>query len=148
MCAGLGLEDDSRLVRVYLPQEPDIVSKLAEAPTTEEDGAKLRLVTQAMVGVHLAAAAEAMSLGVEVGLEPKQLYEICAGAAGSSVMFREREEKLEKKTLEKVIADLVCFTPGWIMAIADPKCRLKLLRRRTDSNIRCILQAQHCRCFS
>lgn len=66
-----------------------------------------------MAAVHLAAAAEAMSLGVKVGLEPKKLFEIISGAAGSSVMFVEGTTQLlsgvwkEGGTVEGVVKDLV-----------------------------------------
>ena len=113
--AGLGATDDAQLVGVYLPKDPKLVLKFASASTTaEEDENKLKLVAQLMKGVHLAAAAEAMSLGVKVGLEPKQLYTIIAGAAGSSFMFKERTPQLldgkwtSTKTVNDVIAELVC----------------------------------------
>ncbi len=66
-----------------------------------------------MAGVHLAAAAEAISLGAKVGLDTKQLFEIISGAAGNSFMFKDRIPTLlsgewkEKKTINDVIADLV-----------------------------------------
>jgi len=113
--AGLGATDDAQLVGVYLPKDPKLVLKFASASTTaEEDENKLKLVAQLMKGVHLAAAAEAMSLGVKVGLEPKQLYTIIAGAAGNSFMFKERTPQLldgkwtSTKTVNDVIAELVC----------------------------------------
>jgi len=46
---------------VYLPAEdPTIIRKLASAEPLSPDDPKLKLVKQAMMGVHLAAAAEAM----------------------------------------------------------------------------------------
>jgi len=112
--AGLGAIDDAALVGVYLPEHPTLVLKLASASTTaEEDEKKLKIVVQIMAGVHLAAAAEAMSLGIKVGLEPKQLYEIIAGAAGNSFMFSNRTPQLlsgkwtSPKTVDDVIAEMV-----------------------------------------
>ena len=61
--SGLGLIDDAALVRVYLPQQPDLVLELAskvEGKKLVADHPRLKLVKQAMTGVHLAAAAEAM----------------------------------------------------------------------------------------
>lgn len=66
-----------------------------------------------MAGVHLAAAAEAMSLGVKVGLEAKKLFEIISTAAGSSAMFVEATMQLlsgvwkEGSSVDDVIAELV-----------------------------------------
>lgn len=50
----------------------------------------VKMVNQLLAGVHIAAAAEAMALGVRAGAEPRQLYEIISNAAGSSWMFQNR----------------------------------------------------------
>jgi len=115
--AGLGLIDDAALVGVYLPQDPTLVLKLASSSssktTLSESDPKLKLVKQIMSAVHLAAAAEAMSLGVKVGLEAEKLYEIIATAAGSSKMFVDRTPQLLSgkwtagRTVDDVIAELV-----------------------------------------
>jgi 3-hydroxyisobutyrate dehydrogenase len=113
---GLGLADDSALVGVYLPRGATRVLELASSATTtpaSKDEAKLKLVEQVMAGVHLAAAAEAMSLGKKVGLDTKQLFEIIAGAAGNSAMFKDATPQLlsgkwkNEKTIDEVIAELV-----------------------------------------
>jgi 3-hydroxyisobutyrate dehydrogenase len=116
--AGLGAIDDAALVGVYLPRDPTLVLKLASTSTNaEEDEKKLKIVAQLMAGVHLAAAAEAMSLGTKVGLEPKQLYGIIAGAAGNSFIFSNRTPQLlsgkwtSTKTVDNVIAELVHPSP-------------------------------------
>jgi 3-hydroxyisobutyrate dehydrogenase len=115
--AGLGLLDDAALVGVYLPKDPTLVSKLASSSTTAaEDDKKLKIVAQLMAGVHLAAAVEAMSLGMKVGLEPNKLYEIVSTAAGSSFMFVNRIPQLlsgnwtSKKTVDDVVAELVSIS--------------------------------------
>jgi len=112
--AGFGLEDDAQLTKVYLPRDHSLVLKQASTSSnTAEAASKLKLVTQVMAGVHLAAAAEAMSLGMKVGLEPTKLFEIIATAAGTSRMFVERTPQLlsgkwaSSKTVNDVIADLV-----------------------------------------
>lgn len=111
--AGLGPIDDAALVGVYLPKDPALVFKLASSTTTEtEDEKKLKLVTQLMAGVHLVAAAEAMSFGMKVGLEPKQLYQIISKAAGTSAMVIDRTPQLlsgkwtSKRTVNDAIAEL------------------------------------------
>ncbi|KAH9220032.1 NAD binding domain of 6-phosphogluconate dehydrogenase-domain-containing protein [Leptodontidium sp. 2 PMI_412] len=116
--SGLGLIDDSALVQIYLPQSPLAVLKLASsspssssATSLSPNDPKLLLVEKIMAGVHLAAAAEAMSLGVRVGLEPKKLFEIIATAAGSSAMFVEGATQLlsgvwEGGNVDDVIRDL------------------------------------------
>ena len=115
MSAGLGLVDDAQLTHVYTPKDPELVYKQASAATISDSDAKLKLVIQAMAGVHLVAAAEAMSLGSKVGLEAKTLYEIISTAAGTSWMFVDRALQLlsgkwsSKKSVDDVIAELVCL---------------------------------------
>lgn len=111
---GYGLEDDSKLTKVYLPKDPNLVLEQASSSATKVDAqSKLRLVRQVMAGVHLAAAAEAMSLGAKVGLDTKQLFEIISTAAGSSWMFKDAAPQMlsgawtSKRTVDDVIAELV-----------------------------------------
>lgn len=112
--AAIGLEDDSNLIKVYLPKSPDLVFQQGSAAvTTTADDPKLKLVAQAMAAVHLAAAAEAMTLGAKVGLDTKQLQEIIATAAGTSWMFVDRAPQMvsgkwqTRRTVEDVISELV-----------------------------------------
>lgn len=114
--AGFGPIDDSALASVYLPKDPGLVLKQASASSTSEKDAKLQLVIQAMAGVHLVAAAEAMSLGAKVGLEAEKLYEIISTAAGASRMFVDRAPQMlsgkwtSKKTVHDVISELVRYS--------------------------------------
>ena len=115
--AGFGLIDDSALTTVYLPKDPELVLKQSSAASTSDTDAKLKLVIQAMAGVHLVAAAEAMSLGSKVGLDTNKLYEIISTAAGTSWMFVDRAPQLlsgkwtSKKSIDDVIVELVC---SWV----------------------------------
>lgn len=53
-------------------------------------GSKVKIVHQLLAGVHVAAAAEAMALGLREGLDPAALYEVVTHAAGNSFMFENR----------------------------------------------------------
>jgi len=53
-------------------------------------GSTVKMVNQLLAGVHIAAAAEAMALGVRAGADPRQLYEVISNSAGSSWMFQNR----------------------------------------------------------
>ena len=53
-------------------------------------GSTVKTVNQLLAGVHIAAAAEAMALGIRAGADPRALYEVISGAAGSSWMFQNR----------------------------------------------------------
>ena len=60
---------------------------LGEAPGL---GSTMKVVHQLLAGVHIAAAAEAMALGIKAGVDPRLLYDIVVGAAGNSWMFENR----------------------------------------------------------
>lgn len=53
-------------------------------------GSKVKIINQLLAGVHIAAAAEAMALGLRVGLDPDALYEVITNSAGNSWMFENR----------------------------------------------------------
>lgn len=53
-------------------------------------GSTVKMVNQLLAGVHIAAAAEAMALGVKAGVDPQELYEVISNSAGSSWMFQNR----------------------------------------------------------
>lgn len=53
-------------------------------------GSKVKIVNQLLAGVHIAAAAEAMALGIREGVDPKALYEVITNSAGNSWMFENR----------------------------------------------------------
>ena len=51
---------------------------------------KVKIINQLLAGVHIAAAAEAMALGLREGVDPKALYEVITHSAGNSWMFENR----------------------------------------------------------
>jgi 3-hydroxyisobutyrate dehydrogenase len=53
-------------------------------------GSRVKMVNQLLAGVHIAAAAEAMALGMRAGIDPKLLFEVISVSAGSSWMFQNR----------------------------------------------------------
>ena len=54
------------------------------------NGSKVKIVNQLLAGVHIAAAAEAMALGIREGVPPAELYEVITHSAGNSWMFENR----------------------------------------------------------
>jgi 3-hydroxyisobutyrate dehydrogenase len=54
------------------------------------NGSKFKIVNQLLAGVHIAAAAEAMALGLREGLDPAALYDLITHSAGNSWMFENR----------------------------------------------------------
>lgn len=63
------------------------VHRLGDAPGI---GSTVKTVNQLLAGVHIAAAAEAMAFGARAGADPRTLFEVIAGSAGSSWMFTNR----------------------------------------------------------
>ncbi|TVY51421.1 L-threonate dehydrogenase [Lachnellula cervina] len=111
--AGYGAKDDAELVKIFLPNDLNLVlEQTSLATTSSKDASKLDLVAKLMAAVHLVAAVEATTLGAKVGLQPQQLFDICVGAAGTSFMYKDRIPQLlsgkwtSKKTVDKVIAEL------------------------------------------
>jgi L-threonate 2-dehydrogenase len=54
------------------------------------NGSKVKIINQLLAGVHIAAAAEAMALGLREGVAADALYEVITHSAGNSWMFENR----------------------------------------------------------
>jgi 3-hydroxyisobutyrate dehydrogenase len=53
-------------------------------------GSQVKIINQLLAGVHIAAAAEAMALGLREGVSADALYEVITHSAGNSWMFENR----------------------------------------------------------
>jgi len=60
----------------------------------------VKMVHQLLAGVHIVAAAEALSLAAAAGLDVQQMFNIVNGAAGASWMFRDRGERMINSSSE------------------------------------------------
>jgi L-threonate 2-dehydrogenase len=67
-----------------------ICAKLYRLGDQPGQGSKVKMINQLLAGVHIAAAAEAMALGLRAGCDPDALYEVISNSAGSSWMFQNR----------------------------------------------------------
>ncbi|PTX56249.1 3-hydroxyisobutyrate dehydrogenase [Litoreibacter ponti] len=63
------------------------VYRLGDAPGK---GSEVKMINQLLAGVHIAAAAEALTLGAKLGLDLKMLHEVIQECAGNSWMFGNR----------------------------------------------------------
>ncbi len=54
------------------------------------NGSKVKIINQLLAGVHIAAAAEAMALGLREGVNANELYDVITHSAGNSWMFENR----------------------------------------------------------
>ncbi len=67
-----------------------IATKVYKLGPQAGQGSRLKMINQLLAGVHIAAAAEAMALGMKVGFDPQLLYDVISNSAGSSFMFQNR----------------------------------------------------------
>jgi len=81
---GWGANDDAGIVRLWT-SEP--VSSIQSSLSAEEKEQKLTLVKDLLRGIHLVAAAEALSLAKHVSIPLPQIYELAKDAAGGSKQF-------------------------------------------------------------
>ena len=68
----------------------DMAAKVYRLGDRAGPGSTVKIVNQLLAGVHIAAAAEAMALGMRAGVDPKQIYEVITHSAGNSWMFENR----------------------------------------------------------
>ena len=67
-----------------------ICAKLYRLGEQPGQGSKVKMINQLLAGVHIAAAAEAMALGLRAGCHADALYEVISNSAGNSWMFQNR----------------------------------------------------------
>ena len=67
-----------------------IAGKLYRLGDTPGKGSTVKMINQLLAGIHIAAAAEAMALGIKAGADPEALFEVISNSAGSSWMFQNR----------------------------------------------------------
>jgi putative dehydrogenase len=67
-----------------------IAGKVYRLGTAHGIGSKVKIINQLLAGVHIAAAAEAMALGLREGVDTEALYEVITHSAGNSWMFENR----------------------------------------------------------
>ncbi len=68
----------------------DMAGKVYRLGNAAGAGSKVKIVNQLLAGVHIAAAAEAMALGLREGVDAEALYEVITHSAGNSWMFENR----------------------------------------------------------
>ncbi len=67
-----------------------IAAKVYRLGDQHGQGSKVKIINQLLAGVHIAAAAEALALGLREGVDPDALYEVITHSAGNSWMFENR----------------------------------------------------------
>jgi len=64
--------------------------KIFRLGTRIGDGARYKLVNNLLAGINLVAAAEVISLGTRLGLDPQQLLALMSASSGQSMMLEDR----------------------------------------------------------
>jgi L-threonate 2-dehydrogenase len=67
-----------------------IATKVYRLGDRPGQGSKVKVINQLLAGVHIAAMAEAMALGIRAGCDPNVVYEVISNSAGGSWMFQNR----------------------------------------------------------
>jgi 3-hydroxyisobutyrate dehydrogenase len=71
-----------------------LASSLVVAGENIGDGQLLKTVNQLLAGVHIAAAAEALTLAARAGLAPESALAVLLAGAGSSFMLQDRGPRM------------------------------------------------------
>ncbi|EPE02180.1 ketose-bisphosphate aldolase class-ii-like protein [Ophiostoma piceae UAMH 11346] len=72
----------------------NIAAKLFVVPGGLGTASKFKMIDQLLVGVHVAAAAEALALATKAGLDTREVYDIIVTAAGNSFAFEDRVPRM------------------------------------------------------
>jgi 3-hydroxyisobutyrate dehydrogenase len=73
------------------------------------DGQRMKLVNQLLCGVHIAAAAEALSFAESLGLDPGECWKILRDGAAASFMFDDRGARMVAGDFDHVRSALDIF---------------------------------------
>ncbi len=96
-----------------------IAAKVWELGAEPGIGATVKVAHQLLAGVHIAVAAEAMSLAARAGADPRQFYEVVTGAAGNSWMFENRMARvLEGDDAPRSAVDIFVKDLGLVAELA------------------------------
>jgi 3-hydroxyisobutyrate dehydrogenase/putative dehydrogenase len=85
------------------------------------DGQRMKLVNQLLCGVHIAAAAEALSFAESLGLDPGECWRILRDGAAASFMFEDRGARMVAGDFGDVRSALDIFVKdmGLVTGAAD-----------------------------
>ncbi|WP_028937034.1 NAD(P)-dependent oxidoreductase [Pseudonocardia spinosispora] len=91
--------------------------------TAPGDGQKVKLVNQLLCGVHIAAAAEALTLAEAMHLDPAATWEVVRGGAAASFMLDDRGARMVNGSHEVTSAlDIIAKDIGLVTSTARTSC--------------------------
>jgi 3-hydroxyisobutyrate dehydrogenase len=84
------------------------------------DGARMKLVNNLLAGVNLVASAEALALGMRLGLDPQSIYDVVCASSGASWVFQDRMARvLQDDFAPRAFAHILTKDVGLVTAMAD-----------------------------
>lgn len=84
------------------------------------DGAKTKLVNNLLAGINLVAGAEALALGMKIGLDPHTLFDVICASSGNSWIFQDRMARVLKDDFEaRAFAHILTKDVTLATAMAD-----------------------------
>jgi 3-hydroxyisobutyrate dehydrogenase/putative dehydrogenase len=113
-----GAQDAAGRVRPLLDALARSAPVVGPAPG---DGQRMKLVNQLLCGVHIAAAAEALSFAESLGLDPGECWKILRDGAAASFMFEDRGARMVAGQFDEVRSALDIFVKdmGLVTGAAD-----------------------------
>ena len=72
-------------------------------------GSKLKYIANLLIGIHIAAAAEAMALAERAGVDPDLVVETISHSVAASEMFRHRAPRMARRDFEAPMNDVNAF---------------------------------------
>jgi L-threonate 2-dehydrogenase len=84
------------------------------------DGAKTKLVNNLLAGINLVAGAEALALGMKIGLDPHKLFDVICASSGTSWIFQDRMARaLQEDFVPRAFAHILTKDVTLATAMAD-----------------------------
>jgi putative dehydrogenase len=103
---------------LFVSGEPDVYQRVrpvfefaAAAPLVGPFGAgtKLKYIANLLIGIHIAAAAEAIALAEHAGVDAQMVVELISGSVAASEMFRHRAPRMVQRDFDAPMNDVNAF---------------------------------------
>lgn len=121
---GWAKDDDSTIWRLFLPNHPDdTIYKNTKPETTlipRDETITIEDIINIFIGVHLAAAVEAMGFTEAVGLDTSVMYDIISQAAGSNTQFVDHVPDMKKPSWSLRDVPTAKDVAGKLVRFLDP----------------------------
>jgi len=96
------------------------LGEVAEVGDRPGDGQAVKVVNQLCSSVHLAAAAEAISLAAGLGLDPARIVPVLSGSSGSSWFFEDRGPRMAAPSAaERVLTRLAILAKDNALVVQE-----------------------------